>query len=275
MARQGSKYTYFSVPSTFDPPKVIGVADSEDDPEGYIPFELLAEGIDVVVPLWQDPVTIPGEVDTLRVFFDQPGHPLVKVEKFYGPEDIRPEFIVHIGPEHLRTNGPGNLWYEQTNPVGNPARSFQRTLTVDHTPVNKDLPVATFPHANAYSYLNCSTQPPIWEGVTVKIPPLTGFKAGDRCVVTWRAYATLNGSGIQFRRAFKQITRANLSEQDIREGFLEVVAPYDIHIKPMVINASALVNYRVYRGTRLLGQSKTGLVRVDRIISGEEVPCGP
>lgn len=263
----------------FNPPKVNGVADSDIDPAGNIPYELLLTGIDIVVPRWTNYASEPGERDILHVCFEQPalGQDPVRIETMYLPEDMEElEFIIHIGPEHLRNNGPGNLWYEVYDTANNLADSFRRTLTIDHTPVPTDLTVAEFPHAKD-GYINCTTQPPMWEGVTVKIPSLTGFEVevGDVCNIYWSAYLSRNGSGLQITKARKKIEHKISTEEELRNGFVEVVAPYDIHIKPMISNASALVGYEVYRGARQVGKSIVGLVRVDRIIPGEELPCGP
>lgn len=261
----------------YEPPKVIGVADPDVDPAGNIPYELLLKGIDVVVPLWKNYASKPDERDILVVFFEQPELelPPVRIESIYLPADIKPEFIIHISPKYLQHNGPGNLWYEVFDTANNPAYSFRRTLTIDHTPVQTDLPAAEFPHADKYGYLNCTTEPPLWNGVTVKFPPLPSFEVGDVFNIFWSAYTSLNGSGLQLTRARKVIKHDILTEEDLRNGFVEVVTPYDIHIKPMVSNASALVSYKVYRGSRLIGKSKVGLVRIDRVIPGEELPCGP
>lgn len=262
-------------PLTFDAPKVRGVADPDVDPEGHIPLPLLPEGIDVIVPLWPEPATKPGERDILTVHFVQPGQTPVKIENTYTPTDMKPEFIIHIGPQYLLNNGVGELWYELLDTADNPSFSFPRKLTIDHTPVPADLEEADFLYESLWGYYNCGTEPPIWFGIHVVIPPLTLFQVGDRCEVTWRGYSTLNGSGPEIAGARWINVRQNLSDKDIREGYPLVVEPYDIHIEPMVENSSATLVYRIYRGARLVGVSKTALVKIDRIISGQELPCGP
>lgn len=262
-------------PLVFDAPKVNGVADPAVDPEGYIPLPLLLTGIDVVVPLWDEPATGPGERDIMTLRFEIPGQRPVRIENTYTPTDIKPEFIIHIGPEHLINDGVGELWYEVLNTADNPSFSLRRRLTIDHTPVPEDLDEATFPHANSWGYLNCSTLPPLWDGVTVNIPALTGFKVGDRCEVLWRGYSSLNGSGPEIPSARKNISHPSLSDQDIREGYALLVEPYDTHIKPMVNKASATIVYSIYRGARLVGYSSAALVKIDRIVPGEELPCEP
>lgn len=264
-----------NTPLTLPTPKVLGVADADVDPEGHIPSNLLLTGIDVVVPVWPNPTQDENEPDTLKVIFRQVGQPLVEVENVYIPVDIEPEFIIHIGPEYLRVDGVGELKYEVYNFACNPAFSFPRQLTIDHTVVPFDLEEARFEHATKSGYLNCQTNPPLWEGVTVRIPPLTAFHVGDRCEVVWQGYLSPNGSGPPIVGTEKTIVRQALSAEDIREGFLLLIEPYETHIKPMVDDASATVVYSIYRGTKLVGRSKIGWVRIDRMIAGQELPCGP
>ncbi|MHC8377398.1 hypothetical protein ACYZT3_15660 [Pseudomonas sp. MDT1-16] len=259
-------------PLTFDAPKILGVADPDVDPEGHIPIELLLKGIDVVVPLWPEPAKDPGERDILTVSFEQPGEPLVSIQNTYEPDDMKPEFIIHLSPEYLKINDVGALWYEVHNIADNPSNSFPRRLTIDHPGTLEE---ADFVHATKWGYLNCDTVPPLWDGVTVNIPALAGFNVGDRCEVLWRGFSTLNGSGSEFISAKKTVIRPALSEQDIHEGFSVVIEPYETHIKPMVKNASATVVYTVYRDAKRVGKSKTATVKIDRIEPGEEFPCEP
>lgn len=266
-----------NAPLTLDTPQVLGVADPDVDPEGHIPSELLLTGIDVVVPVWPNPTPTDkeDEPDTLIVIFEQVGQPRVEISNDYAPSEIEPEFIIHIGPEYLTVNGVGELKYEVYIYAGNPAYSSSRQLTIDHTVVPINLEEAEFEHANKRGYLNCETDPPLWDGVTVRIPPLTAFNVGDRCEVVWQGYLSSNGSGPPIVGTEKTIIRQALSAEDIREGFLLLIEPYETHIKPMVDDASATVVYSIYRGTKLVGRSKIALARIDRIIPGEELPCGP
>ncbi|MFD2883769.1 hypothetical protein ACFS4T_17835 [Pseudomonas lini] len=57
---------------------------------------------------------------------------------------MKPEFIIHIGPEYLRNNGQGELWYELLDTADNPSFSIRRRLTIDHTPIKVDLEEAAF-----------------------------------------------------------------------------------------------------------------------------------
>ncbi|MFG6203112.1 hypothetical protein [Pseudomonas retamae] len=255
----------------YKPPSVEGMPDHDVDPEGIIPLPLLTEGIVVVVPLWPNPVTKPGERDRLEVIFEQTGE-RVSITKDYYPDDIKPEFRIDIGPEHLMNDGFGWLRYVQYNNADNPAYSEQRKLTIDHFPPIYDLKPASFPDATDRGYLNCSTNPPIWEGVHFDVPPLVDFIPGDFIEVTWRGYLSPNASGPAI--VSKVFQRRALSREDIRVGYSEVVEPYDPYIVPMVDDASASIVYRIYRGAKLVGESEIGWVKIDRVRAGYP-PCGP
>ncbi|WP_223525288.1 hypothetical protein [Pseudomonas sp. A-B-26] len=265
-----------ATPLIFDTPKVIGVYDADVDPEGNIPSELLQTGIDVVIPLWPEPSTEPDERDILTVYFERTGQVLAPIVNTYYPQDLQPEFIVHLGPEYLRGDGVAELWYELLNSADNHSYSFRRYLTIDHAPIKNDLVEAHFPHATINGYLNCSTVPPLWSGVTVEIAPLgSEYAIGDRIEVEWEGFDSLNGSGAPIANTYKKITKTIQADTELRESFTVVVLPYEVHIKPMIIKSSAIVKYSVYRGGRLKGRAPAGLVRIDRIIPGTDLPCGP
>jgi hypothetical protein len=256
----------------FAAPKVVGIPDEDIDPDGNIPIPLLLTGIKVIVPLWPQPAKDPGERDVLTVVLEQAGHAPVRISNTYYPQDMQPEFLILIGPEHLKNNGECLLRYELLDTADNPANSHNRKLTIDHTPVPVDLDEATFTDRNDSGYLNCKTARPFKDGVRVEIPPLRGFRPGDRCEVLWRGYDSLNGSGVEFVRARKLIIRPAISEQDIREGYALVIEPAEIHVKPLVNDDSAIIVYSVYRGAKLVGKSKTAIVKIDRVRPGSD-PC--
>lgn len=258
---------------TYDPPKVIGVAD--DDPDGYIPLDLLQKGIEVVVPIW--PLQSPdGRQDTLTVWMKRSGVVEFESRKSYDTPISELEFIVPIGPEYLVADGVVEVSYETRNFAGNPSPSGPRKLTIDHAPIPKDLPEVNFPAANLWGYLNCTSNPPIWSGVEVKVPPLPSFcKVGDVCRVEWMGYLSLNGSGHSIASTYKVINKKLLSDIEIKNGFSVTIEPFIPHLEPMQNNASAIAEYSVHRGAKLIGVSEKGLVKIDRVVSGDTVPCGP
>lgn len=255
----------------YDPPQVIGVAD--DDPEGYIPLDLLQKGIEVVVPIWrfQSP---DGQQDTLIVWMRRSGDVEISRKAYVTPISEL-EFIVPIGPEYLVADGVVEVFYETRNYLNNPSYSLLRKLTIDHAPIPDNLTEVDFPAAKL-GYLNCDSSPPIWSGVEVKVPPLPSFcKVGDVCRVEWIGYLSLNGSGQPIASTYKVINKELLSDLEIKNGFSVTIEPFIPHLEPMQNKASAIAEYSVYRRAKLIGTSTKGLVRIDRIVSGEPVPCGP
>jgi hypothetical protein len=257
----------------YDAPKVVGVAD--DDPDGHIPLELLLTGIEVVVPIW--PKQSPdGRQDTLIVYMKRGGAVVFRCEQTYATPIAEREFVIPIGPEYLTADGVVEVSYQTRNYVHNPSNSQVRKLTIDHMPVVRDLKEVTYPQVSFDGYLNCETQPPIWKGIEIAVPPLPAFvRSGDACRVEWIGYLSLNGSGMPIDRTYKLINKSSLTETEINEGFSVVVEPFVPHIEPMIEKASAIATYSIYRGLKLIGTSEKGLVKIDRVVTGEELPCGP
>ncbi|WLG82366.1 hypothetical protein PSH97_14540 [Pseudomonas cucumis] len=257
----------------YDAPTVLGV--DENDPDGYIPPDLLLKGIDVRVPIWskQSP---DGKQDRLIVVLERNGIAEFTSRTSYTTPISESEFIIPIGPEFLINDGVVDVSYTTMNWLNNPHPSLPRKLTIDHTLIPEDLAEVRFPGANLHGYLNCDTVPPIWEGVEVKVPPLPDFcRVGDICTLEWFGYLSLNGSDSPIAETYKRIDKRLLSDQEIKSGFSLTVEPYRPHIEPMQNKASAVANYTLYRGTRKIGASIKELVRIDRAIPGEELPCGP
>ena len=256
----------------YDPPTVVGV--DENDPDGYIPLELLQTGIEVRIPIW--PLPSPsGKIDTLIVEMKRNGVVEFTSTTFHQNPISETEFFIPIGPQYLTVDGVVEVSYTTINYVGNTHPSDPRKLTIDHTPIPLRLPEVEFPAANLHGYLNCTTQPPIWLGVEVKVPPLPSFcRPDDICAVEWVGYQSLNGSGPPINTTYKRID-TRLTALEISNGFSVTIEPFRPHVEPMINNASAVANYTLYRGTRKIGASVRRAVKIDRVIPGESQPCGP
>ncbi|ROM70577.1 hypothetical protein BK653_01410 [Pseudomonas brassicacearum] len=256
----------------YDSPTVVGV--DENDPDGYIPLNLLQTGIEVRIPVWPLP-SPPGKTDTLIVEMKRNGIVEFSSTTYHLTPISETEFFISIGPQYLITDGVVEVSYTTKNYLQNPHPSFPRTLTIDHTPIPSNLTEVKFPAANLSGYLNCTTQPPIWEGVEVKVPPLPGFcRPGDICAVEWLGYQSLNDSGPPIPATYKRIN-TTLTALQITNGFSVTIEPFRPHLEPMINKASALANYTLYRGSRRIGISAKNGVKIDRIIPGESQPCGP
>lgn len=187
----------------YDAPKIQGMSDNDV----LIPSDLLNNGMNVVIPVW--PQQSPnGQNDTLIVLFTRNGIEIFKSTTQYTTPITVPEIIIHIGPQYLVNDGDVELSYQTLNFVGNPHPSIARPLTIDHTPAPVNLVRPGFPGADIFGQLHCYTQPPIWFGVEVKVPPLPIFcKVGDVCTVEWFGYLSPNASGTVIPGTYKKSTR--------------------------------------------------------------------
>lgn len=243
-----------------------------NDPEGRVPVPLLLNGTIARVPRWKDFSTVGSRSDRLIVTWEQGGLKTVIFDQRY-PGPIRQlEFEIALTPQRLGTDGVALLYYVVLDADGNPdPASAPVKLTIDHSqiPVPSLKPVE-FPHATPWGYFNCQTWPALNEGVTVRVPPQTVGVSGDICKLQWQGYRSLNGVGIVVE-AFIEISHL-LSGSDLQNGF-DIVVPFRPCIKPLIDNDSALVIIWFYRGSRLIAQSAPELVKIDRKIPGEALPC--
>jgi hypothetical protein len=254
----------------YDAPEVVGV--DVDDPEGIIPIELITKGLDVIVKRWENYPDKPPRKDRLKVAWESAGTVTWVFDELIYP--IPPEqLIIKIDPSFLAEDGVAYLRYVVSLEDLNPVCSAKRKLTINSAPF--DLLAPEFPSANLYGYLNCDADPPLWDGVRVKVPPDPGFELRDVLIVNWEGFKSPNGSGQPIANTYKQIRKTILTLEELDKGVEVLIEPFVPHIEPMIDNASALARYSLERNGRIVRRSKTGLVHIDRIISGELIPCGP
>ncbi|WP_439878585.1 hypothetical protein [Pseudomonas prosekii] len=254
-----------AVPLTVD-----GVA--VDDPEGLIPYQLLIDGTVARVPRWQDYTTVDSRSDRLVVTWQQNGiSTVVFDERFRGPI-VQLEFEIPLTPQLMSLDGVAFLDYvvfdadENRDPAERPLR-----LTIDHSqrPIQK-LEVVSFPHATRWGYLNCATRPELKDGVTIEVPPQVHGEPGDTCKLQWQGYKNLNAT-IIVDEAFAVVSKV-IGRDDLDYGF-KVVLPFRPALPALIDNASATVTIMFFRGGRLIAQSAPEVIRIDRKIPGEVLPC--
>jgi hypothetical protein len=265
--RSMNKNGIFAVPLTVD-----GV--DANDPEGRIPLPLLLAGTIARVPRWVNFSTVSSRSDRLIVTWEQDGVITDIFDRHYPGPITQLEFEIPLTPQRLGTDGVALLYYMVRDADGNPDPATAPVkLTIDHSqiPVPR-LEAVKFPHATLWGYLNCQTRPALIQGVTVRVPPQTVGVSGDICKLQWQGYSSLNG-GDQFivDEAFLEIPHI-LSNDNLLKGF-NIVVPFRPCVEPLIDNDSALVVIRFYRGGRLIAQSEPELVKIDRKIPGEVLPC--
>jgi hypothetical protein len=244
-----------------------------------LPPDAHLNGVTLRIPPWPAPSLEPGNGDLLEIWIREPGATVETL--FYSnrlPVPVAFPASIPLPARYLQLDGNIRLTYQVTaEDTGNPDTSVPQPFIVRRAiPVNLAEP--QFPSATLWGYLNCSSSPPLWVAVIVRIPAQPGrFLAGDVCELGWVGFSSLNGSGSAIPGTALSL-RKTLTQQeaDSAQGFdfrLES-DKYEKHIKPMVINASALAQYTLYRKGVALGRSAPGLVKIDRGVSGNP-PCGP
>ena len=244
-----------------------------------LPPDAHLKGATLRIPPWTAPSIEPGKGDRLQVWIRQPGATVDTLffdQRFPVPVAFPP--FVPLPAQYLQLDGDIILTYRVTaEDHGNEDDSLPQVFILKRpVPVNLKEPV--FPNATLWGYLNCSTSPSIWVVVIVRVPAQPGrFLANDECELEWEGFSSLNGSGSPIPGTALRL-RKTLTQQEAGSAlgfdFRLESDKYQKHIKPMVINASALARYTLYRNGAALGRSAQGLVKIDRGVSGS-VPCGP
>ncbi|CAH0215000.1 MULTISPECIES: hypothetical protein [Pseudomonas] len=239
------------------------------DVDGNIPLPQLHKGTIGRVPRWAEYSVDPDNPDRLQVFFEQDGVKNTIHDNLYNPINLL-EIEIPLSAALLSKDGVAWISYLVNDADSNPDIAPPRKLTIDHTqlPVQK-LPEANFLNATLWGYWNCLTRPALSGGGWIHILPQLIGRSGDLCVVTWRGYLSLNGVG-EVEGAYGSFSKS-LSTEDNSQGF-NMLIPFK-HIKPLENNASAIVIYRFYRAAKLIAESEPALIKIDRVISGESLPC--
>ncbi|RON69245.1 hypothetical protein BK671_07330 [Pseudomonas fluorescens] len=253
-------------------PRVDGV--DPQDPAGTLPPDAKQVGIVCVIDRWPNFPVSGGRRDRVEIFIV--GNPAFVAEAEYGAADDAVEFRISVAPEKL----PGVATFELFYTVRsiNPTTSPERRLTFAIVAPPQRLKVARFPDANIFGYIGCHKNFPddpqslfIWEGVRVEIPFDDLFNLNDVVRVHWQAWGSLNASG----NPLTQVFEFNEVVTDIvnRQAVKLVIKPFASHIEPMRNDDSATVNYQLLRNGIPIFRSFTGLVKVDRVISGKNEYC--
>ncbi|EJM15851.1 hypothetical protein PMI21_03193 [Pseudomonas sp. GM18] len=248
--------------------KVDGV--DPGDIDGHIPLSQLQNGTTARVPRWPNYSVNPDNPDRLKVFFEQDGVKTTIHDQPYTPINLI-EILIPLSVALLSQDGVAWLSYIVNDSDSNPDIAPPRKLTIDHTqlPVRK-LPEAKFLNATLWGYWNCLTRPVLSGGGWIHILPQLIGRPGDRCVLEWRGYRSLNGVN-EVQEAYGSFSK-DLSAEDNSKGF-DMLIPFPKHIKSLEKNASAVVIYRFYRTGRLVAESEPALVKIDRALPGESLPC--
>lgn len=251
-------------------PRVVGV--DPTDPEGTLPEDAVPNGLVVIIDRWPAFPT-DGRIDRVEVFIVGIVDPVAV--RSYGAGDAAPEFFIPVAAASLPA-GPGfEIFYRVY--AFNPTTSPRRRLTFAPPRV---LERPSFLDASIWGYLSCQKHNPqdpqalfIWEGVRIAIEFDQRFQALDVIELEWQGWDSLNGSGSPLTPKHK-FTKT-LSSSDISNGrpLSIVVQPFVPFIEPMRDKDSANVSYRLVRNQATLYLSFPGLVKIDRVIPGQDAYC--
>lgn len=135
-----------------------------------------------------------------------------------------------------------------------------------------ELTAATFPSADRFNYINCTSTPSPVEAVPVRIEIQPDMVSGD--VIELRTQGFSNSDGTQ-PVAGTQTKVVHLLGSIDAEKFVELnIGPYVTAIKP-IESGSLDANYSVKRNGVVIGNSKRALVKVDlKMPSGGTCPEG-
>lgn len=261
----------FAVPLTID-----GVGTG-----GALPPNAAVIGVIIRIPMWPNPSIIPGNGDLLEIMVLEPGAPEADEQIFHRerlPVPVTVPDLFTLPPRYLQRDGDIRLRYRITpEDTGNLDTSLPQWYVVSRvTPINLLEP--EFPSATIWGYLNCMSVPKVWETVLIKVPAQPGrFAENDVASLDWEGFQSLNGVNPIEGTAGRFSKTLTLAEANSVDGFVfELNSQYYAqYIEPMARKASALATYTLYRNNIALGKSETGLVKFDRVISGETNFCGP
>ncbi|WP_457970185.1 hypothetical protein M1D68_10065 [Pseudomonas sp. R4-84] len=247
--------------------------------DNIFPPEASTQGAKLLIPEWENPSQQLGKSDLLEVWVVAPGSSdEVSFYSNYFPVPVVFPAFVLLPAQYLQQEGDVLLKYRVTQ--GDSENEDTSSPQIFHvtrpTPVNLAGP--GFPSATLWGYLNCSSQPKLWERVLVHVPAQSGrFAKDDECALNWEGYSSLNGLGPIAGTAVRVTKILTQEEASSDQGFDLVLESdkYEQHIKPMERNASALASYTLYRNGSALGKSPPALVKIDRVIPGQALPCGP
>ena len=248
-------------------------------PSGQVPASILLNGGQTRIPRWPIYADSPGKVDRLLVYWRRgTTTDTVYDQNKQGPI-METEFVIPLPASLWAGDGVAYLSYKviPIAPPGNGFTTNDTVLYIDHSVVPlPELLGVSFLYTTPMNYLNCGTLPPIWDGVFIRIP-YQGFREGDECVLTWRAYTSLTPAPQNYIDGTEGVFTHQLSraEAEDPQGFIMPPIPFATYIEPLLFGCGS-AQYKIRRRPGgFIGESELRWVKVDRYLPGTAEPCGP
>jgi hypothetical protein len=136
-----------------------------------------------------------------------------------------------------------------------------------------------YPSANLNGFINCDSEPAMWNNIPIRILPEAAFREDDDLVVEWQGYEEFAGGGKPITSTADTLTH-RLTKEDVEKGYTFKQSNYDDKIKPIKSpdphsqGSSVSVIYTLWRKTKVIGSSRLRYVKIDRKRAGN-IYCGP
>lgn len=165
------------------------------------------------------------------------------------------------------------VFYTTSNGV-NEQHAPQTLVNVHVDPlIELDAPKILHTLLGGGNYLTCASLPAICHGVRWLIPADSRMREHDQVELFWQGFSSNAWENPIDDTDFQG--RESITAEHLQNGVPMVVLPWETKIEPMRVYASATAQYFLYRGGALVGQSKMGRVRIDRVSPGSGKVCQP
>ncbi|WP_240337703.1 MULTISPECIES: hypothetical protein [unclassified Pseudomonas] len=156
-------------------------------------------------------------------------------------DNVGDDIEIDLDWDVIRDEGPSDampVWYVLTNAAhANPQEPKQRTsVKIDF--LVQALPEA-IPQHIVNNFVTCLSLR--WNagnttfGIEYLIPPSRYLQVGDEVVVEWKAYTNFN-SPVEVPTARKIATFSNITKEQVDNGIVWLIEPYDVHVLPTWTN---------------------------------------
>lgn len=210
--------------------RVVGMSDKEDELEAGDENQPIKAKIELVDPLTAG--------DTYQVMWN--GTPIGAPRVLDLANDTVGEDIeIDLDWDTIRIEGPSAampVWYVLTNSAHvNPQEPKERTAVKIEFLVQR-LPEAIPLHTNTAGMLTClslryAAGSSTIFGVEYLIPPSRFLQVGDDVVVQWKAFTNYDNP-VEVPLAGKTETFLNITQEQVNNGIVWLIEPYDIHLLP-------------------------------------------
>jgi hypothetical protein len=177
--------------------------------------------------------------------------------------------------EGLASHDKLAVFYTAYNGVNEQLANFSEAILDITPPVN--LANVEFPSANINNFINCLSEPRMWDFIPLKVPRNAIMKPGDKLILSWHGYEEF--AGTRPIAGTGDVLERILSHEDASNGYVFRQDNYEEKIQPIKSpdpqspGSSASVEYTLMRGSRVLGRSRVRYVKIDR--RRGSLWCGP